>query len=104
MIPKPIINSATNRRYQTRIDALAALAAASDWTGIAAFEVKGVNTYAKVVQRYRDALLAASLTLNPAPKNPTKRPFLRNRAILTLQSQGLRRRDSGAGGNMEVKQ
>ena len=59
MPEKPIVTSATNQRYQHRFDKLAALAADGDWNAIAAYEVKGKNTYAKDVARYRDRLLAA---------------------------------------------
>jgi hypothetical protein len=54
---KPVIRSKTNPSYQKRIDALAAMAEACDWGGIDAYEVKGVNTYSKMVARYRDQLL-----------------------------------------------
>lgn len=59
MPEKPIVTSATNQHYQKRFDRLAELAAVGDWTAIAAYEVKGNNTYAKEVARYRDRLLAA---------------------------------------------
>jgi hypothetical protein len=54
---KPVIRSKANPSYQKRIDALAAMAEACNWGGIEAYEVKGVNTYAKMVTRYRDQLL-----------------------------------------------
>lgn len=56
---KPVITSAANKSYQGRVDKLAELAGAGDWAGVEAFVVNGVNTYAKVVIRYRDALVAA---------------------------------------------
>jgi hypothetical protein len=59
MPPKPVITSAANKSYQAGIDKLAELAGAGDWAGVQAYEVKGQNTYAKVVLRYRDALVAA---------------------------------------------
>jgi hypothetical protein len=59
MPEKPIVTSATNQHYQKRFDRLAELAAVGDWAAIAAYEVKGNNTYAKEVARYRDRLLAA---------------------------------------------
>ena len=59
MPEKPVMTSATNQHYQKRFDRLAELAAAGDWSAIAAYEVKGNNTYAKEVARYRDRLLTA---------------------------------------------
>jgi hypothetical protein len=59
MPEKPVITSATNAVYQKRFDRLAALAAAGDWAGVAVYEVKGSNTYSKILRRYRDQLLAA---------------------------------------------
>lgn len=59
MPEKPIVTSATNQHYQKRFDRLAELAAVGDCSAIAAYEVKGNNTYAKEVARYRDRLLAA---------------------------------------------
>jgi hypothetical protein len=59
MPEKPVITSAANQHYQKRFDRLAELAGAGDWAAIAAYEVRGYNTYAKEVARYRDRLLAA---------------------------------------------
>jgi hypothetical protein len=59
MPEKPVIASKANPGYQKRVDYLAERAAAGDWKAVAAYEVKGVNTYAKMVIRYRDRLLAA---------------------------------------------
>lgn len=59
MPEKPVIASKANPGYQKRIDHLAERATAGDWKAVAAYEVKGVNTYAKMVVRYRDRLLAA---------------------------------------------
>ncbi len=57
---KPIITSQTNNKlYQPRLDKLEAMAMADDWAGVRAYEVKGINTYAKMVAAYRDRLLAA---------------------------------------------
>jgi hypothetical protein len=56
---KPTITSAANLSYQGRIDRLADLADAGDWPAVEAYEVKGQNTYAKLVMRFRDDLLAA---------------------------------------------
>jgi hypothetical protein len=59
MPAKPVVTSEANQTYQKRLDELLELADAGDWDGVAGYEVKGVNTYAKMVRRYRDALLAA---------------------------------------------
>lgn len=59
MPDKPVIKSPTNQHVQKRIDRLAELAELGDWAAIAAYEVKGTNTYAQLVARYRDRLLAA---------------------------------------------
>jgi hypothetical protein len=59
-VPRPVITSASNQSYQVKIDRLYDLAAAGDWADVAAFDVKGSNTYAKKVAGYRDALLAAA--------------------------------------------
>jgi hypothetical protein len=56
---KPVIASKANPGYQKRVDYLAERAAAGDFAAVRAYEVKGVNTYAKMVVRYRDRLLAA---------------------------------------------
>jgi hypothetical protein len=34
------------------------LAQAGDWDGVRAYQVKGINSYAKMVAAYRDRLLA----------------------------------------------
>jgi hypothetical protein len=57
---KPVITSAANQSYQAKIDKLAELAEAGAWDAVLAYEVKGQNTYAKMLGRYRDALLVAS--------------------------------------------
>jgi hypothetical protein len=59
MPEKPIVTSKANPHYQKRFDRLAELAAAGDWKGVLAYEVKGINSYAKMVKQYRDRLLAA---------------------------------------------
>jgi hypothetical protein len=59
MPAKPEITSPTNQHCKPRFDKLEALANAGDWDGIAGFEVKGANTYAKLLRQYRDRLLAA---------------------------------------------
>jgi hypothetical protein len=64
---KPIITSAANISYQRKIDRLAAMAAAGDWSAVKTYELKGQNTYAKVVMRYRDELLASAGLERPEP-------------------------------------
>jgi hypothetical protein len=60
MPEKPIMTSPTNKaQYQPRFDKLEAMATAGDWDGVRAYEVKGINSYAKMVAAYRDRLLAA---------------------------------------------
>jgi hypothetical protein len=60
MPTKPIITSAANQKqYQPRFDKLEAMAMAGDWDGVRGYEVKGINSYAKMVAAYRDRLLAA---------------------------------------------
>ena len=60
MPTKPIMTSAANKdQYQPRFDKLEAMAKAGDWNGIRSYEVKGINSYAKMVKQYRDRLLAA---------------------------------------------
>jgi hypothetical protein len=44
--------------HQRKFDHLADRAAAGDWAAVHAYEVKGVNTYAKMLSRYRDRPLA----------------------------------------------
>jgi hypothetical protein len=56
---KPIMTSKANPHYQARFDKLEAMAIAGDWDGVRAYEVKGINSYAKMVAAYRDRLLAA---------------------------------------------
>ena len=60
MPSKPIMTSPTNKaQYQPRFDKLEAMATAGEWDGVRAYEVKGINSYAKMVKQYRDRLLAA---------------------------------------------
>ncbi len=59
MPEKPIITSKANPGYQKRFDYLAERAGAGDWAAVRDYEVKGVNSYAKMVKQYRDRLLAA---------------------------------------------
>jgi hypothetical protein len=60
MPEKPICTSPANKdQYQKRFDFLAERATAGDWEAVRAYEVKGVNSYAKMVKRYRERLLTA---------------------------------------------
>jgi hypothetical protein len=75
---KPVITSATNQHYQKRFDRLAELGAAGEWDEIGAYEVKGNNTYAKEVARYRDRLLAAHAASQPAADSPRRSTAIRS--------------------------
>jgi hypothetical protein len=59
MPTKPIMTSKANPHYQKRFDQLEKWAMADDWNAIRGYEVKGINSYAKMVVAYRDRLLAA---------------------------------------------
>ncbi len=60
MPTKPVMTSPTNKaQYQPRFDKLEAMATAGDWDGVRGYEVKGINSYAKMVKQYRERLLAA---------------------------------------------
>jgi hypothetical protein len=60
MPEKPICTSEANKdQYQKRFDFLAERAAAGDWDAVRNYEVKGVNSYAKMVKLYRERLLTA---------------------------------------------
>ena len=60
MPAKPIMTSPTNKaQYQPRFDKLEGMAKAGDWDGVRGYEVKGINSYAKMVAAYRDRLLTA---------------------------------------------
>jgi hypothetical protein len=59
MPTKPIVTSKANPHYQKRFDQLEKWAMADDWDSIRSYEVRGVNSYAKMVKQYRDRLLAA---------------------------------------------
>ena len=59
MPSKPIVTSKANPHYQKRFDQLEKWAMADDWNAIREYEVKGINSYAKMVKQYRDRLLMA---------------------------------------------
>ena len=54
----PVVTSAANPHYQKHFDRLFGLAKAGDWDGVRNYEVKGSNSYSKMVARYRRDLLA----------------------------------------------
>jgi hypothetical protein len=54
----PVVTSAANPHYQKHFDRLFDLAQADDWDGVRNYEVKGSNSYSKMVARYRRDLLA----------------------------------------------
>ena len=54
----PVVTSAANPHYQKHFDRLFALAKAGDWDRVRNYEVKGTNSYSKMVARYRQDLLA----------------------------------------------
>ena len=54
----PVVTSAANPHYQKHFDRLFDLAQAGDWDGVRNYEVKGSNSYSKMVARYRQDLLA----------------------------------------------
>src|ERR1700730_11527015 len=62
----PVVTSAANTHYQKHFDRLFALARAGDWDGVGNYEVKGSNSYSKMVARYRQDLLAVHAASEPA--------------------------------------
>jgi hypothetical protein len=54
----PVVTSAANPHYQKHFDRLFDLAQAGDWDGVRNYDVKGSNSYSKLVARYRQDLLA----------------------------------------------
>jgi hypothetical protein len=59
---KPVIGSPTNQHRQKHFDKLAELSSAGKWDEVAAFNMKGIDSYSKDINRYRDRLLAAHAT------------------------------------------
>jgi hypothetical protein len=53
----PVVTSVANAHYQKHFDRLFDLAQAGDWDGVRNYEVKGSNSYSKMVARYRQDLL-----------------------------------------------
>ena len=54
----PVVTSAANPHYQKHFDRLFALARAGDWDAVRDYKVTGSNSYSKMVERYRQDLLA----------------------------------------------
>jgi hypothetical protein len=63
----PVVTSAANPHYQRHFDRLFGLAKAGDWDGVRNYEVKGSNSYSKMVARYRQDLLAVHAASEAAP-------------------------------------
>jgi pyruvate/2-oxoglutarate dehydrogenase complex dihydrolipoamide acyltransferase (E2) component len=63
----PVVTSAANPHYQKHFDRLIDLAKAGDWDGVRNYEVKGSNSYSKMVARYRQDLLAVHAASEAAP-------------------------------------
>jgi hypothetical protein len=68
----PVVTSAANPHYQKHFDRLFDLAQAGDWDGVRSYEVKGSNSYSKMVARYRQDLLAVHAASEAAPCASTK--------------------------------
>jgi hypothetical protein len=54
----PVVTSKANPHYQKHFDRLFVLAKAGDWDAVRDYEIKGSNSYSKMVARYRQDLLA----------------------------------------------
>jgi hypothetical protein len=54
----PLVTSKANPHYQKHFDRLFVLASAGNWDAVRDYEVKGSNSYSKMVARYRQDLLA----------------------------------------------
>jgi hypothetical protein len=63
----PVVTSAANPHYQKHFDRLFGLAKAGDWDGVRNYEVKGSNSYSKMVAGYRQDLLAVHAASEAAP-------------------------------------
>ena len=63
----PVVTSNANPHYQKHFDRLFALAKAGDWDGVGNYEVKGSNSYSKMVARCRQDLLAVHAASEAAP-------------------------------------
>jgi hypothetical protein len=63
----PVVTSAANPHYQKHFDRLFDLAKDGDWDRGRNYEVKGSNSYSKMVARYRQDLLAVHAASEAAP-------------------------------------
>jgi len=54
----PVVTSKANPHYQKRFDTLHGFAVAGDWDAVREYKVTGSNSYSKMVERYRQNLLA----------------------------------------------
>jgi hypothetical protein len=54
----PVVTSKANPHYQKHFDRLFGLARAGNWDAVRNYEVKGSNSYSKMIARYRRDLLA----------------------------------------------
>ena len=63
----PVVTSAANPHYQKHFDRLFALARAGDWDAVRDYKVTGSNSYSRMVERYRQDLLAVH-TASEAPQ------------------------------------
>jgi hypothetical protein len=63
----PVVTSKANPHYQKHFDRLFGLAKAGDWDEVRNYEVKGSNSYSKMVARYRQDLLAVHAASQAAP-------------------------------------
>src|SRR6202162_809775 len=63
----PVVTSAASPHYQKHFDRLFDLAKAGDWDGVRNYDVKGSNSYSKMVARYRQDLLAVHAASEAAP-------------------------------------
>lgn len=54
-----VITSAANLHRQKPVDKLEALVAAGDWDAVASFNMNGIDSYSKMINRHRDRFLAA---------------------------------------------
>ena len=54
----PVVTSKANPHYQKRFDTLHGLAVAGDWKAVRDYKVSGSNSYSKMLERYRQDLVA----------------------------------------------
>src|SRR5580693_2643972 len=63
----PVVTSAANPHYQKHFDRLFGLAKAGDWDGVRNYDIKGSNSYSKMVARYRQDLLTVHAASEAVP-------------------------------------